>query len=278
MSMTSRFCLRSVCLICLLLMAGPSVASSEGLSVERPSIRTVSCPLLSLEEVLASPERGDHAAAAQRSIGRAAAFDAAAPEARAQTSYGKAALLNAIAPGAGHIYSGYDRGYLYLGIEAAAWFSFLVLREDGNRKETQAEDFAGNPFAEGSRWSFDRYESEGYCGAPGGTSADSTLRHSWFHDRQTFYDLIDSDVAYRCGWDGESWRDYSDMRDKSDELLRWARYAGAAVILNHVVSVLDVFRLSRNVNVSVPGGADLKLTVKPDLPYPTGRIQIKKAF
>jgi hypothetical protein len=260
-------------------LAGPSSAESEGLSGERPSIRTVSCPLLRLEEVLATPYRGENdTAAAQRSISRGAAFEAVASEARSQASSGKAVLLNAIAPGAGHIYSGYDRGYLYLGIEAAAWFSFLVLREDGNRKEDQSEQFAGDPFVEGSQWSFARYESEGYCGAPGGSSADSTLRHSWFHDRQTFYDLIDGDASYRCGWDGESWRDYRDMRDKSDELLRWARYAGAAVILNHVVSVLDVFRLSRDVSVDVPGGANLKFTFKPDLPYPTGRVQIKKVF
>ena len=165
-----------------------------------------------------------------------------------------------------------------MGIEAAAWISFLVLREDGNRKEDQAERFAGDPFLSDARWSFVRYEAEGFCNVPGGAAADSTLRYAWEHDRKTFYELIDSDASYRCGWDEGAWRDYDGMRDKSDELLRWARYAGAAVILNHAVSVLDVLRLTRSVSVDVPGGARLKVEVKPNLPHPTGRIQISKVF
>jgi hypothetical protein len=184
-------------------------------------------------------------------------------------------LLNVVAPGAGHLYSGYERGYLYLGVEAVAWISFLVLREDGNRRADQAEAYAGDPFDGRARWSFDRYSGGSFCG---GSAADSTrLRGSWENDRATFYDLIEADPAYGCGWeDIDSWNEYRGMRSNSEDFLRWARYAGAAVILNHAIAVLDMVRLSRGFNM--PGGAIMNVKVDPTPPNPTGTIRIKKAF
>lgn len=190
-------------------------------------------------------------------------------------SSGTAILLNVVAPGAGHLYSGYDRGYLYLGVEAVAWISYFVLREDGNRRADQAESYAGDPFDQSARWSFDRYAGKTFCG---GASADSTrLRSAWEGDRAVFYDLIEADPAYECGWeDTDSWKEFRGMRSNSDDFLRWARFAGAAVLLNHAVAVLDMVRLSRGFDV--PGGASVRIKVDPSFPHPSGTIRIKKAF
>ena len=212
---------------------------------------------------------------AQRAIGRPSASASASES--GGISAGKAILLSAVAPGAGHIYSGYDRGYLYLGVEAVAWISYLVLREDGNRRADQAESYAGDPFDSESRWSFQRYGDRGFCNVPGGSAADSTLRDAWGNDRSTFYDLIESDPSYRCGWDGaDEWTEFREMRSNSEDFLRWARYAGATVILNRAIAVLDMVRLSRA--FEIPGGANVSFKVNPSLPHPSGTIRVKKVF
>jgi hypothetical protein len=275
-----RFRVPLIAVVLSFFSAAASDAMDRGAFTPRePSLRTIMSPWLDLSEILAEPpDHGPESCALQRAIGRGGTAEAVVGKAREGASPGKAVLLNVVAPGAGHIYSGYDRGYVYLGIEAAAWISLLVLHNDGDRRESQAENFAGDPFQKDARWNFDRYVEGGFCGAPGGAAADSILRDSWARDRQTYYDLIDGDASYQCGWAEGTWQKYRQMRDNSDELLRWARYASAVVILNHAISVLDVFRLTRSVNVQVPGGANLKFTFKPDLPYPTGRVQISRAF
>jgi hypothetical protein len=242
------------------------------------SITTIPSPLLSPEEILSRPthlyardEAIEHALARPGDALATGGVDAEG------FSTGKAILLNAVAPGAGHIYSGYNRGYLYLGMEAAAWISYLVLRDNGNRRAELAEDYAGNPLDSHSRWSFDQYAARGFCNEPGASAADSTLRATWANDRPTFYDLIEGDQSYRCGWeDTEAWTEFRNMRSNSDDFLRWAKYAGAAVILNHAIAVIDMIRLTQGFRL--PGGANVTVKVNPSLPHPAGTIKIKKAF
>lgn len=257
-----------------------AVASPGWDSMQRPAptITTLPCPLLSPAEILfrpAHPERGGFSA--QRAIGGRIDPVSTAEDRAGGISFGKAILLNAVAPGAGHLYSGYNRGYLYLGVEAVAWISYFVLREDGKRRADQAKSFAGDPFGASSHWSFDRYAEAGFCNEPQGSAADSTLRSAWSNDREMFYDLIEGDASYGCGWlDSEAWSEFGNMRSNSDDFLRWAKYAGAAVMLNHAIAVIDMVRLTRGFDM--PGGTNLKIKIKPTLPYPTGTIRIKKVF
>ena len=229
-------------------------------------------------EILARPAQAEvRGEAALLAIGSRAGRVSGPGVGSAGISTGKAILLSAVAPGAGHIYSGYDRGYLYLGMEAVAWISYLVLREDGNRRADLAESYAGDPFASLSRWSFDRYVDGGFCSSPEGSSADSTLRAAWGADRATFYDLIEADASYGCGWeDQEALSEFRGMRSNSDDFLRWAKYAGAAVLLNHAIAVIDMVRLTRG--FEIPGGASVTIKINPSLPHPTGTIRIKKGF
>ncbi len=264
--------------ICPAAANGGTTLTPDFTGVPAHSITTVPSPLLSPGEILSRPT---HPYAREVSFQCAMgvpgdAFGRGHEESRG-ISAGKAILLNAVAPGAGHIYSGYNRGYLYLGMEAAAWISYLVLRENGNHRAGLAEDYAGNPLDSSARWSFDRYAAEGFCNEPGGSAADSTLRASWSDDRQTFYDLIEGDATYRCGWeDTEAWSEFRSMRSNSDDFLRWAKYAGAAVILNHAIAVIDMIRLTQG--FQIPGGANVTIKVDPSLPHPAGTIKIKKAF
>lgn len=262
-------------LICI--GATPAVAAS-GLvpgGGPEPTIRTIPSPLLNPGEILSRPVQGEaRRHFAQMAIGRPNPLPGGDPSGEG-VSTGKAILLNVVAPGAGHLYSGYERGYLYLGVEAVAWISYFVLREDGNRRADQAESYAGDPSDSRARWSFDRYSNGAFCS---GSAADSTRLHSaWEDNRSMFYDLIEADPVYECGWeDSDSWSEYRGMRSNSEDFLRWARYAGAAVILNHAIAVLDMVRLSKG--FEVPGGANLKIKVDPSLPHPTGTIRIKKVF
>jgi len=266
----------SICIIaltCAMPAAAGAASSWQGTVGRSPSLAVLPSPLMDPAGVLSGPPVG----AADRSAIGGLFGRPSAREAARETSRGKAILLSALAPGAGHIYSGYDRGYLYLGIEAVAWISYFVLRETGNDREERAEFYAGDPNDPLSNWSFDRYTQAGFCNEPGGSVADSTLRYAWSSDRTTFYDLIETDPKYSCGWlDSGVLSEYRDMRSNSEDFLRWAKYAGAAVLLNHAMAVIDMVRLTQGFDL--PGGAEFSFKIDPSPAHPSGTFKIKKEF
>jgi hypothetical protein len=163
-------------------------------------------------------------------------------------------LLSAILPGAGQLYNGDDRGYLYLGIEAAAWFARLSYLDAGNKKENEFERYAD------VHWTLGLYRSSAdSLGAYWSSSNDSLI--VWFarHDQQQYYEEIGKYDKFRAGWDdwaatydpandralSPNRAHYRKMRQQSNDLLDRARLALAAAMVNRVVSGVDAFRTAR---------------------------------
>lgn len=163
-------------------------------------------------------------------------------------------LLSAILPGAGQLYNGDQRGYVYLGVEAATWFARFSYLDAGNRREGEYESYARR------HWTFARYRgSDGEPGCNWTSSNDSVLVMFFNRDVQQFYEEIGKYDKYRCGWDdfAESYdpgndrslsphrKTYRGMREQSNDLLNNARLALAASVVNRVVSAVDALRTAR---------------------------------
>ncbi len=164
-------------------------------------------------------------------------------------------LLSAVLPGAGQLYNGDDRGYLYLGIEAAAWFARLSYLDAGNRKEDEFERFAD------VHWTLRDYRARrDSLGANYTVENDSLIVGFSRRDRQQYYEEIGKYDKFRAGWDdwaatydptndraaSPNRAHYRRMREQSNDLLDRARLALAAAMVNRVVSGVDAFRTARS--------------------------------
>jgi hypothetical protein len=135
-----------------------------------------------------------------------------------------AGLMSAVIPGSGQLAQGQKRGWVYLGVEVAAWFSFFAIRSAGSQAEEDFEQYGD------SHWDWDR--------CPG---LDPVERDD------EFYDNIGREDDYACGWDEQSNRDiYNGMRSDSNDLYRASRYAASVAFLNHIVSAVDAAKSASN--------------------------------
>ena len=184
--------------------------------------------------------------------GLARAGEDAAP--RPVRNPGIAFLLSAILPGAGQIYNGDRRGYIYLGCEVAAWFTRVSYLDAGEKKEDQYEAFAQR------HWDFDRWVSgRGLAGCTWTEDDSLALATYRAENLQQYYEAIGKKPQYRCGWDDfellpdpgsersmtPNQSSYRQMRISSNDYLERARLAGAVLMINRLVSGFDAFRTAR---------------------------------
>lgn len=191
---------------------------------------------------------------AQRALRRPVVVDTTVVESartEARKSRGLAVALGALAPGTGQLYLGQRHGYVQLGVEVLGWFSFASLHASANDKRDQYAAFVGDAtsplIADANHWQFDRY-------CPTTADCDTTdyndLLRQWQDDRTRFYESI-TDPRYSRGWsDTTSAAHYETLRDQSNRVLRLSRYATAVIIVNHVVSLIDVIHSTRHAAVS----------------------------
>ena len=152
-----------------------------------------------------------------------------------------AGLLSAVVPGTGQLVQGQNRGWIYLGVEVVAWFSYFGLRSAGHQAE---EDFG--QFAD-SHWDWERYENVSDCGdglGPVNFQEERDLLQDLFdNDLGDFYQTVGRRNTYACGWDTQENRaEFLSIRDDANDLFRASRYLSTAAFLNHLVSAVDAVR------------------------------------
>lgn len=167
---------------------------------------------------------------------------------------GLALLFSVLVPGLGQLYNGDDRGYLYMGVEAGAWFARASYKDAGDKKEGEYEAYARQ------HWQHARYRgSAGQDGCDWTTRADSLILWFEVNDVQQFYEELGKLEAYRCGWDDfrEAYdptdparlsphrAEYRDLRKKSNDLLKKSELALSVAVLNRIVSGIDAFQTAR---------------------------------
>jgi hypothetical protein len=260
-------------LVCFFLLFGltfllPRPGRAQGSSCARAHTRLKGCTAaITSRFIYPGGSAGPGAAAGKISLDQTVGTEATErTRSMSPRRPGVAFLMSAILPGAGQLYNGDHRGYLYLGLEAGAWFARLSYLDAGNTREGEYESFARR------HWEFGKYRAAaGMDGCTWSAADDSVLL--WFnaHDMQQYYEEIGKYDKYRCGWDDFSFdpdhprtlspnrSHYRDMRKQSNDLLSNARLALAVAVVNRVISGVDAFRSARRRSESLALGQNLRL-------------------
>jgi len=184
------------------------------------------------------------------------------PKPEATKSAGTAFLLNLAMPGAGHLYAGYKRGWVNIGVEGLSWITYFYYRDRGHTKEDEFEAYADDNW-DYATWiqRFPQYKN---------SPEDSLIL--WFREnnRQQYYEDIGKISTYFGGWNDYSSsnkesanrRFYRGIRNDSNNFLKNANYALAAAFVNRIVSAVDVLRLVKKKGRAVELGDDTSLFIR----------------
>jgi hypothetical protein len=186
-----------------------------------------------------------------------------------------AGFLSGVLPGAGQLAMGQQRGWLYLGIEGAAWFAYFSLRSAGHQSETDYREFADQ------HWEWTRYRTVTDC--PGGgpqnfEEEQAALQDLYDNEKNKFYQEIGDQTVYACGWDTNGNRsDYVGMLDHADQLFRASGVMVGAVLLNHLVSAVDAARSAAG-RRRAEGLGSLHWDVRPTAAGPAMSVAMNRNF
>lgn len=223
-------------------------------------------------------------------------------------------LLSAMLPGLGELYSGSNRGYLFLGVEAVSWITFASYRTSANNKEGELFDFADDHFAIGA------FE-ETCVGQPGQSCQEALDQISNFYanDPDEYYEIISKNPIYRAGWgvavmpggwtyengpppdcsgpsdypcreqyrrwasdqsaaQDRSYVEYNQLRDDRNSLDRTARGMTMVALVNHVVSAWDALMVARGFNARVPGQVEMDFKIRGSFGNPGARFILRRTF
>jgi hypothetical protein len=175
-----------------------------------------------------------------------------------------AMLLSAVVPGLGQFYGGHPKlGVTYLGLEAAGWASYSVLRSSGNEKREDSRVFADA-----------HYDSVDYRIKKDEDPVAPPNRELPYEDDIEYYEDIAKLNEVIWGWDDHApgidpvtqqeipgaspnRNLYQGMRDGGNTDLRAARNISLGIFVNHVVSAIHAFKLvqwyNQNLNRELSG-------------------------
>jgi hypothetical protein len=183
------------------------------------------------------------------------------PKPEGPKSAAKAFFYSLAIPGTGHLYAGYQRGWVHVGIEGLTWLTYFYYHDRGHTKEDEFEAYADD------HWDYARWISE--CGCQG-SPADSIILEFRDHNKQQYYEDIGKIPTYFEGWDdyntsnndSANRRFYRGIRNDSNNFFKNANYALAAAFVNRIVSAVDVLRLVRKQGKGVELGEDTSLFIR----------------
>lgn len=189
-----------------------------------------------------------------------------------------AGLLSLVLPGAGQFYNGdRQKAYVFAGVEAAVWGSYLTFDNQGDNRSETYRDYAGIYAgtlvgdAQESYWrSVGRYlDSDAYN--------EAVLREARAYDKAPS-GLIGPDQAWQ--WRNEDhFKVYQELRADANRAYSRRDFMTLFAVLNRVVSVYDAVRHS--VDDKLKGemlGFNVELTVNPSLRKPATGCVVSRRF
>jgi hypothetical protein len=170
----------------------------------------------------------------------------------------QAGAMSFLVPGSGQLYTGASRGYIFLGIEALAIYTFTHFEDEADAARDDYYRYVGDPYQSGSRFSFARL----------GSSVDPNevqrLQEIYAKDQREFYDTVTNDEQFAAGWDaGDSRGDAMFLATETDHFSNRSRFGLILGIANHVVAAFDALHLARLNNIALREDLTLKVKLKP---------------
>ena len=180
---------------------------------------------------------------------------------QAEKSKAKAFFYSLVLPGSGHLYAGYKRGWVNIGIEGLTWLTYFYYYDRGQTKEDEFEAYADG------HWDYNRWIAE--CGCQG-TPEDSLIVEFYMNNKQQYYEDIGKIPTYFGGWDdynastnnSANKNFYRGMRADSNNYFENAHYAVLVAFVNRIVSAVDVLRLMKKKGKAVDLTSDTRLYVR----------------
>ncbi len=175
-------------------------------------------------------------------------------------SEGGAAAMSLAIPGTGQLYAGSRRGYLFLGIEAAALLSYATFKSKSDETRGEYYTYVGDPNDPASRFSFERLS--------GDVSPDELVRLRTVYNRDPaeFYDAVTKQDAYAAGWADPAQRTAAvTIADQFDSQNSKQNLSFYTLIANHLVAAADALHLARFTNFTLRENMTLKLKLRPGL-------------
>jgi hypothetical protein len=180
--------------------------------------------------------------------------------------------LSFIFPGTGQLYVGEKYGFVMMGIQAVALYSFFHFKNESQSIQNEAFSYAGNPNVSGSLWSFERYEAEE------GREAAEDLREIYTRDPVEFYSKVSSDADYFSGWQGSGQDQidnvvgYRTLDEERKGAAKKSNFGLYTAIVNTIVSTVDAVRAANLNNFKIQ--QNLNLEMQPKLGHDPGLTAI----
>ncbi|MEO6462234.1 MAG: DUF5683 domain-containing protein [Candidatus Eisenbacteria bacterium] len=188
-------------------------------------------------------------------------------------SEGGAAAMSLALPGAGQLYTGSKRGYLYLGVEAVALLSYATFQAKSETKRDEYHAYVGDPNEVESRFSFNRLGSE--------VSPEELNRLRTVYERNPaeFYQAVTLQSQYAGGWsDPDDRFDAQAISEDADTQRSRSRFGLYTAIANHLVSAVDALNLARFNNFALRENMTLKLKLRPGLRHGSYAFSVTQKF
>jgi hypothetical protein len=198
-----------------------------------------------------------------------------------ERSVGKALLFSAVIPGTGQFYNkSFLKGLAFAGIEIGAWAVNAIYTQRGNEQEDQFERYADAHWSEEEYWDsiFAMCQRDPQSAAYNCRRDDLKSLRRWERDHfshflpeeknQTYYENIGKYDQFNFGWDDsntELGRDsahrelYARMRKKANDQFRIATYGASAVLVNHVLSMLEAAYAANQFNRQVKASLGMEM-------------------
>jgi hypothetical protein len=183
-----------------------------------------------------------------------------------------ATALSAVIPGAGQLYVGRRRAWLFAAAELVGWGGWWWYRRDARRFKDDAAGVAGAPDDTASGWSFERWASA--------TEGDpSEIAALYAADREAFYDRIGSDPAYQQGWvSAASQTRFVGLEARAEDRLYRSRWYAVGVWLNHLVAAVDALRVSRFHNIPLDDFSRVRIDGQMSRAGPSMTLALERRF
>jgi hypothetical protein len=203
------------------------------------------------------------------------------PAAKPERSVGKALLFSAVIPGSGQFYNkSLLKGLAFVGIEIGAWVVNAIYTQRGNEQENEFERYADAHWSEDEYWDsiFAMCQRDPQSAAYNCRRDDLKSLRRWERDHfshflpegknQTYYENIGKYDQFNFGWDDsntELGRDsahrelYTRMRKKANDQFRIATYGASAVLVNHVLSMLEAAYAANQFNRQVKASLGMEM-------------------